>query len=156
MNSWYGGLRSSLASQEKKKCTHFALNNIKSFVEIISDTQSIIFNVCTYKEKLPSLRRNFIEVSNVLTRSLHGAVECHLTLLACKIHLFDKENKLRHKDTDLKTLHQVHRLHTLPQVHQKKKKSHLDFVATNLPTFGFPYSCLSKVRVVIQDEGHPF
>lgn len=82
----------------------------------------MIFNVCTYKEKLPSLRRNFVEVSNVLTRSLHGAVECHLALLACKIHLFDKENKLRHKDIDLKTLHQVHRLHTLPQVHQKKKK----------------------------------
>lgn len=33
---------------------------------------------------------------------------------------------------------------------------YLDFIATNLPTFGLPYSCLSKVCVVVQDEGHPF
>lgn len=38
-------------------------------------------------ENLPSLSWNFIEVSNVLTRCLHRSVECHLTLLTCKIHL---------------------------------------------------------------------
>lgn len=33
---------------------------------------------------------------------------------------------------------------------------YLDFITTNFPTFGLPYSCLSKVCVVVQDEGHPF
>lgn len=33
---------------------------------------------------------------------------------------------------------------------------YLNFIATNLPAFGLPYSCLSKVCVVVQDEGHRF
>lgn len=31
---------------------------------------------------------------------------------------------------------------------------YLNFITTDLPAFGLPHSCLSKIRVVVQDERH--
>ena len=33
---------------------------------------------------------------------------------------------------------------------------YLYFISTNFPTFSLPYSCLRKVCVVVQNEGHSF